>query len=167
MRCIRGIIPGCPNPTAVATHDAPSAVARQECSGPPTLKRGDRTEALAHAYPDSRGGEQERLTPVPGKCQEGVEYVWKAKGRTFRVRIHDPDPSVIPTATNPSPNALVGWVVRIKRGRHYMDSEGRFHPAGKLNPRSTEFDEFLGNETHIPILPPASYPGGGSDEHSD
>jgi hypothetical protein len=113
------------------------------------------------------GASRRDLTPVPGKCQEGVEYVWKAEGRTFRVRIHDPDPSVVPTATNPSPNALVGWVVRIKRGRHYMDPEGRFHPAGKLNPRSTEFDEFLGNETHIPILPPASYPGGGPDEHSD
>jgi len=108
-----------------------------------------------------------RLRPVAGGSQEGVKYQWKAAGTTYRVRIHDPDPRVVPSPTNPNPNALVGWVVRIKRGRRYMDPEGRFHPAGKLNPGSTEFDEFLANETHIPIIPPAMYPGGDPDAHQD
>jgi hypothetical protein len=99
-----------------------------------------------------------QLRPVLGKSQIGVQYIWHAAGQTYRVRIHDPDPSVVPTPTNPNPNALVGWVVRIQRGRHYMDPEGVFHPARKVKPRSGYFDEFLANETHIPLIPPATFP---------
>jgi hypothetical protein len=39
-----------------------------------------------------------------------------------------------------------------------MDPEGVFHPARQLKPRSRDFDEFLANETHIPIIPPATFP---------
>src|SRR5713101_5572897 len=78
------------------------------------------------------------LRPVAGKSQRGVEYLWLSEGKMFKVRIHDPDPSVGPTATNPVPNALIGWVVRISRGKQFMDDRGVFHPRGKVSPRSQE-----------------------------
>src|SRR5690348_14197521 len=99
-----------------------------------------------------------QLKPVLGKAQSGFQYYWKAGGHSYRVRIHDADPSVMPTPTNPNPNARVGWVVRVSRGRRYMDPEGVFHPASKLRPRGRDFDEFLANETHIPIIPPVAFP---------
>jgi hypothetical protein len=95
---------------------------------------------------------------VAGKSQVGVEYRWNAGGKTFKVRIHDPDPSITPTSTNPTPNALVGWIVRICRGREYMDPNGQFHPRREVKPGSPDFDEFIANETHIPILPPLVFP---------
>ncbi len=39
-----------------------------------------------------------------------------------------------------------------------MDARGVVHPARKVKPRSGDFDEFLANETHIPIVPPMSFP---------
>jgi hypothetical protein len=84
--------------------------------------------------------------------------MWRTGGQTFRVRIHDADPSVLPTPTNPTPNARVGWVVRVAQGKKYMDPEGIFHPGKKVSPKSPDFDEFIVNETHIPIIPPATYP---------
>lgn len=98
------------------------------------------------------------LVPVPGKCSTGVEYQWKARGKRYRVRIHDEDPSVKPTPAIPLPNALVGWVVRVSRGREFADGEGVFHPRRKVRPRSPDFDEFIANATHIPIVPPTAYP---------
>jgi hypothetical protein len=77
---------------------------------------------------------------------------------TYRVRIHDPDPSVVPTPTNPTPNARISWVVRISRGKQYIDPSGDFHPLKKLVAGKPAFDEFLANETHIPIVPPAAFP---------
>ena len=78
--------------------------------------------------------------------------------RTISIDRDDPDPGVRPTPGNPHPNARVGWVVRIARGKHYMDPQGVFHPAGKVLPGSPLFDEFVANETHIPLTPPAEFP---------
>lgn len=99
-----------------------------------------------------------KLLPVPGKAREGFEYKWRSGGRTYRVRFYDPDPSVVPTATNPVPNASAGWVVRIARGKRYMDSQGTLHPASAVVPGSPLFDEFIANETHIPLVRPARFP---------
>jgi hypothetical protein len=98
------------------------------------------------------------LVAIPGKSQTGVEYKWQTQAGTFRVRIHDPDPSVGPSPVVPNPNALVGWVVRISCGKRYMDPQGRLHPARKVRPRSPHFDEVIANETHIPIAPPPTFP---------
>jgi hypothetical protein len=98
------------------------------------------------------------LIPVPGKAQTGVEYAWDFQGKKVRVRIHDPDPSVVPTPSNPRSNAMIGWVVRISIGKHFMDAQGRMHQRGKVRPRSHLFDEGIANETHVPIVPPTSYP---------
>jgi hypothetical protein len=95
---------------------------------------------------------------VPGKVQTGVEYRWKAHGKTYKVRIHDPDPSAPSSPAIPRPNALAGWVVRIQRGKQYMDPTGTYHPESRLKPAKPGYDEFLANETHIPITPPASFP---------
>lgn len=32
-----------------------------------------------------------------------------------------------------------------------MDTKGNFHPPGVSNPSSPFYDEFLANDTHIPI----------------
>jgi hypothetical protein len=98
------------------------------------------------------------LRPVVGKSQQGVEYRWKFRGQTHRVRIHDRDPSVKPTALVPHPNALVGWIVRISRSKDFMDAEGRFHHRSAFRPNNPSFDEVVVNETHVPIVPPATYP---------
>jgi len=98
------------------------------------------------------------LSPVEGKAQEGVEYRWRAEGRTIKVRIHDRHPSVTAAEAVPVPNALVGWVVRVRRGKRYTDAEGRYHPWGELNPKSSLFNESLANATHIPIDPPTEFP---------
>ena len=106
----------------------------------------------------ARHARKRNLVPVRGKVEVGVEYKWITGGRTLRVRIHGPDSSVVPTARVPNPNALAGWVVRIARGKRYMDAQGRLHPAGVVNPASRLFYEVLANETHIPIVPPAFFP---------
>jgi hypothetical protein len=98
------------------------------------------------------------LHPVAGKVQTGVEYKWWAKGKKYRVRIHDPDPSVLPTPPNPRPNARAGWVARIMRVKEYMDPEGNLHPQRNVKPSSPAFDELIANETHIPILRPLNFP---------
>ena len=98
------------------------------------------------------------LRPVSGKAQQGVEYVWWSRGKRHCVRIHDADPSVQPTPGYPAPNARVGWVVRIAQGKRYMDPEGRVHPWAELNPNGPGYNEFIVNETHIPIVPPSAYP---------
>jgi hypothetical protein len=98
------------------------------------------------------------LKPIPGKSQAGVEYKWKTGGKTYRVRAHDRDPSVVPTPAIPAPNALVGWVVRIQRGKQYMDPTGTYHPESRLKPTKPGYDAFLANETHIPFTPPAAFP---------
>src|SRR6266446_10616124 len=62
-----------------------------------------------------------KLTAIPGKSQKGFEYKWRAGGKTYRVRFHDADPSVSPSPAVPNPNAWAGWIVRIARGKKYMD----------------------------------------------
>ena len=98
------------------------------------------------------------LVPVVGKSQIGVEYKWKSGGATFRVRFHDPDPSIVPTPAVPHPNALKGWIVRVSRGKNYLDTSGRFHPRSKFKKGGPDFDEGIVNETHIPIVPPVAFP---------
>jgi hypothetical protein len=98
------------------------------------------------------------LTPQVGMAQMGVEYLWKAAGATYRVRMHDPDPSVRATPGNPHPNAFMGWVVRVSRSNHYFDPDGRLHHRSKFKQGSPRFDEFVVNETHIPLIPPRHFP---------
>ncbi len=98
------------------------------------------------------------LFPVPGGSQEGVEYKWWAGGKKIRVRMHDADPRVRPSPANPTPNARIGWVVRIGIGKRFLDPSGRVHAAAKVSPGSPEFDEFIANETHIPLTPPGAFP---------
>src|SRR5262249_9546967 len=104
------------------------------------------------------GATRRNLRPIVGKSQTGVEYVWMAAGRKFKVRIHDPDPSVKPTPANPRPNALAGWIVRVSRGHEYMDPYGNYHPPRRVKPGGPYFDEVIANETHIPIVIPIVYP---------
>lgn len=70
-------------------------------------------------------------------------------GKTWRVRVHDPDPSA-PSGSN----AANGWIVRVQKGKHYMDSNGDFHPPGIANPSSPYYNEHLINDTHISITNP-------------
>lgn len=93
--------------------------------------------------------EKRVLHPVEGGAQRGFEYKWKEDGKTWRVRVHDPDPSA-PAGSNASEN----WTVRVQRGREFMDENGVFHKQNKMNPRSPHYDEKVANDTHIPIKTP-------------
>lgn len=77
--------------------------------------------------------------------QEGFEYKFVENGETIRVRVHGSDQSA-PIRTN----AYDNWVVRVQKGKKYMDSSGTFHPPGISNPNSEFYDEILIDDTHIP-----------------
>ena len=90
------------------------------------------------------------LTPVNGGATEGFEFKWVQDGQTYRVRVHNPDPSA-PIGTN----AYNNWVVRVQRGRRYYDyTIDDFQPARFTNPNGDFFDESIMNNTHIPIQNP-------------
>uniref|UniRef100_UPI00047C1EE6 polymorphic toxin type 30 domain-containing protein n=1 Tax=Fictibacillus gelatini TaxID=225985 RepID=UPI00047C1EE6 len=85
------------------------------------------------------------LTPTDN-IKEGVEYKWNDGGATWRVRIHSKDLS----APNGS-NASKGWIMRVQRGKWFMDSQGNWHKRNLLSPNSPFFDEKIADQTHIPI----------------
>ncbi|WP_271001330.1 polymorphic toxin type 30 domain-containing protein [Listeria seeligeri] len=88
------------------------------------------------------------LTPQSGKVIEGFEYTWKTDdGTKMTVRVHGPDASA-PEGSN----AAKGWIVRVKKGKKYLDSiSGEFQPPGISRPDSEFYNEELINSTHIPI----------------
>lgn len=90
------------------------------------------------------------LYPVQGGATEGFEFKWVQDGQTYRVRVHNADPSA-PVGTN----AYNGWVVRVQRGRRYFDPTiNDFREAKYFNPNGPDFDEVIVNDTHIPIMNP-------------
>lgn len=96
-----------------------------------------------------------KLHPVPGGATKGREYTWHepASGKKMTVRIHNADPSA-PRGSN----AAKGWIIRILRGKHSMDTDGTFHPPGIFNPSSPFHDPALVNRIHIPIIRPKKWP---------
>ena len=90
------------------------------------------------------------LYPVQGGATEGFEFKWVQNGQTYRVRVHNVDPSA-PVGSN----AYNGWVVRAQRGRRYFDPTiNDFREAKYFNPNGPNYDEVIINDTHIPILDP-------------
>ena len=90
------------------------------------------------------------LYPVQGGATEGFEFKWVQNGQTYRVRVHNVDPSA-PVGSN----AYNGWVVRVQRGRRYFDPTiNDFREAKYFNPNGSDYDEVIINDTHIPILDP-------------
>ena len=90
------------------------------------------------------------LYPVQGGATEGFEFKWVQNGQTYRVRVHNVDPSA-PVGSN----AYNGWVVRAQRGRRYFDPTiNDFREAKYFNPNGPDYDEVIINDTHIPILDP-------------
>ena len=90
------------------------------------------------------------LYPVQGGATEGFEFKWVQNGQTYRVRVHNVDPSA-PAGSN----AYNGWVVRVQRGRRYFDPTiNDFREAKYFNPNGQDYDEVIINDTHIPILDP-------------
>ena len=90
------------------------------------------------------------LYPVQGGATEGFEFKWVQNGQTYRVRVHNVDPSA-PVGSN----AYNGWVVRVQRGRRYFDPTiNDFREAKYFNPNGPDYDEVIINDTHIPILDP-------------
>ena len=90
------------------------------------------------------------LYPVQGGATEGFEFKWVQNGQTYRVRVHNVDPSA-PVGSN----AYNGWVVRAQRGRRYFDPTiNDFREAKYFNPNGPDHDEVIINDTHIPILDP-------------
>lgn len=97
------------------------------------------------------GARIRRLAPRPGGCQLGVEYTWKSAGLTWKLRIHDPDPSA--AAKNPASNSGRGWTFRLERGTNYMDCHGTFHPPGRVKTHPV-----VANDTHMPVADPGTNP---------
>ncbi len=90
------------------------------------------------------------LYPVQGGATEGFEFKWVQNGQTYRVRVHNVDPSA-PVGSN----AYNGWVVRAQRGRRYFDPTiNDFREAKYFNPNGPDYDEVIINDTHISILVP-------------
>ena len=90
------------------------------------------------------------LYPVQGGATEGFEFKWVQNEQTYRVRVHNVDPSA-PVGSN----AYNGWVVRAQRGRRYFDPTiNDFREAKYFNPNGPDYDEVIINDTHIPILDP-------------
>ncbi|RGQ41860.1 polymorphic toxin type 30 domain-containing protein, partial [Roseburia inulinivorans] len=90
------------------------------------------------------------LYPVQGGATEGFEFKWVQNGQTYRVRVHNVDPSA-PVGSN----AYNGWVVRAQRGRRYFDPTiNDFREVKYFNPNGPDYDEVIINDTHIPILDP-------------
>jgi hypothetical protein len=87
-----------------------------------------------------------RILVPSNNIAEGFEYKWSDNYITWRVRFHSPDNSAPEHS-----NAALGWVVRIQRGKHFMDSSGVFHPPGIFNIQSPNFNEDICNDTHIPV----------------
>ncbi|MCI8408975.1 MAG: hypothetical protein HFJ09_06845 [Lachnospiraceae bacterium] len=90
------------------------------------------------------------LKPVVDGATEGFEFKWKQNNQTYRVRVHNQDPSA-PVGSN----AYNGWIVRIRRGRQFYDyTINDFREAKYTNPTGNYFDEAIMNNTHIPIKDP-------------
>lgn len=90
------------------------------------------------------------LYPVQGGATEEFEFKWVQNGQTYRVRVHNVDPSA-PVGSN----AYNGWVVRAQRGRRYFDPTiNDFREVKYFNPNGPDYDEVIINDTHIPILDP-------------
>lgn len=89
------------------------------------------------------------LRPIEGGALEGFEYKWVQDNQTWRVRVHGPDKGA-PKGSN----ASNGWIVRVQKGKQYMDSDGEFHPPGVSNLDSPFYNEKVINDTHIPISVP-------------
>ena len=91
-----------------------------------------------------------KLYPIEGGSTDGFEFKWKQNGQTYRVRLHNADPSA-PLGSN----AANGWIVRIQKGRQYYDPTiDNFQPAKYTNPSGPFLDEKIINNTHIPIKDP-------------
>ena len=90
------------------------------------------------------------LRPIQGGATEGFEFKWTENGQTYRVRVHNSDPSA-PVGSN----AYNGWVVRVQRGKKYYDPTiNDYREAKYFNPNGPFFDETIVNNTHIPIQNP-------------
>lgn len=88
-----------------------------------------------------------KRTLIPtGSISEGFEYTFSDGTYTWKVRFHGPDSSAPENS-----NAYNGWIVRVRRGRTYMDSAGNFHGPGIFNTNSPLYNEDLCDDTHIPI----------------
>ena len=78
------------------------------------------------------------LYPVQGGATEGFEFKWVQNGQTYRVRVHNADPSA-PVGSN----AYNGWVVRVQRGRRYFDPTiNDFREAKYFNPNGPDYMKY-------------------------
>ena len=99
------------------------------------------------------GATRRKLVPVPGGATRGFEYKWNDGTHTWRVRIHDADPSA-PLGSN----AHSDWISRVQRGSQYADDMGNFHPPGIQNPASPFHNPTAINDTHIPFKERQRFP---------
>lgn len=94
----------------------------------------------------------EHWTPALRGAQKGMRFHWKdASGKSWRVRMHGPDPSAPAWS-----NAARGWVLRVKHSGKFMDADGIFYTENAIkNPNSDNYDPANADKTHIPIQAPS------------
>lgn len=90
------------------------------------------------------------MRPIAGGVTEGFEFKWVKDGKTYRVRVHNAEPSA-PIGSN----VANGWIVRVQKGTNYYDDTVKaFQSARFTNPSGPYFDENIMNNTHISIIDP-------------
>jgi RHS repeat-associated protein len=94
--------------------------------------------------------------PITGGSQIGTKFKWQVTNAdgtttTYRLRLHDPDPS------HPGSNAANGWIYRVFQGQKPFDpTTNTFRPPGVTNENSSNYDANAANNTHIPMQTPTS-----------
>jgi hypothetical protein len=111
--------------------------------------KGKSVPDVLEAVPPS--AEKKPFTPsTTGGAKEGVKYRWTDNdGVRWEVRIHDPDPSA-PLGSN----AHNGWIVRVQKGKKFMDHDGNFYNINLGSTNSPYYNPQAANDTHIPIKTP-------------
>ncbi len=87
----------------------------------------------------------------PGRIAQGMKFAWTSKsGRDWEVRMHGPD-----TKAPAGSNAANGWIMRVQRGKKYMDATGTFYTENAItNPASAQYDPRDADKNHMPIQTP-------------
>jgi RHS repeat-associated protein len=103
---------------------------------------GDFSNVKGKSVPDileaiPLNAEKVPFTPsTTGGATEGIKYRWQdTAGVKHEVRIHNQDPSA-PVGSN----ANSGWIVRVKKGRKFMDHNGNFYGDNIRTPNSTSYN---------------------------
>ncbi len=111
--------------------------------------KGKTIEEIVSKVP--AGATRRKLTPKPGKVQDGFEYEWidSVDGKAKKLRIHGPDLSRPKDGTS---NAGSGWIAVVINNRKYQDDLGNLFKSNIFDPaKPATYNPIAANNVHIPI----------------